>query len=366
MTIRIGCWDCKYCGNKTILGPKTHCPDCGASRPEDVLFYLPPNAQILIDEEKIKEAELGPDWVCSSCNGHNKAWHRYCGNCGSPFLPDDKEMASKEYDEKSVPISSEKPKDYTHPDLIPPRKMSFGQRVKRYGIVGAILSTITFWIASFNASAPVEVVGHEWKREMKIEKYVFVQEEGWSLPPEGNLIKQWSDIHHKDKKRIGTQTKTRTVKVPAGEEEYVCGKIDMGNGYFKDKRCTRTIYKEKEESYEEDVFQEIPVYKTKYRYSIYRWKPDESILTQGKNHQAEWGTKNELDNPQKFRIVHKKGEYFVLLKTKGNKEVKEKACFEKWQKLEKGKTLAAIKSRFYGYYKSLKEPIDSGCTHIEE
>ena len=62
------------------------------------------------------------------------------------------------------------------------------------------------------------------------------------------------------------ETRTRTVKVKEGEERYVSGQRDKGNGYFEDVYSTRPVYEDREEEY-----RDVPVYQTKYLYTVYEW-----------------------------------------------------------------------------------------------
>ena len=103
MAIRIGRWDCTYCGHIGNLGPHKHCVNCGAGRPKDVQFYLPKDAKIVNDEDEIKRALEGPDWICDNCGSGNLNKAKFCSNCGAP--------ASGEFKEQLVYDNSEIPRD---------------------------------------------------------------------------------------------------------------------------------------------------------------------------------------------------------------------------------------------------------------
>ncbi|MBN1252275.1 MAG: hypothetical protein JXR51_11605 [Bacteroidales bacterium] len=113
MAIRIGKWDCEQCGHKGNLGPTTKCEKCGASRPENVKFYLADDAEIVIDENKIKEAYSGADWICSFCKTQNKAVDKICISCGNDreISDGDKSLNEKEYrfDEKIKDLDEQTP-----------------------------------------------------------------------------------------------------------------------------------------------------------------------------------------------------------------------------------------------------------------
>ncbi|MEM9541261.1 MAG: hypothetical protein AAGA60_17405 [Cyanobacteria bacterium P01_E01_bin.42] len=75
-----------------------------------------------------------------------------------------------------------------------------------------------------------------------------------------------------------------------GTETYTCGKRDLGNGFFEDKKCTRNVYqtKTRTETYEEPVYRQEPVYDTLYTYEIDRWLRDRVEVASGANKQPHW------------------------------------------------------------------------------
>ncbi|MCB0838989.1 MAG: zinc finger Ran-binding domain-containing family 2 protein, partial [Bacteroidetes bacterium] len=84
MAVRVGRWDCDVCGHIGNYGPHTKCASCGASRPANVKFYLPKDAEIVTDKEQLKEARAGVDWICGHCYSQNKAKDTVCNSCGNP------------------------------------------------------------------------------------------------------------------------------------------------------------------------------------------------------------------------------------------------------------------------------------------
>ena len=350
MAVYLGKWDCEYCAHSGNGGPNVHCTQCGAPRPKDVQFYLPKNAQQVTKEAELEKAMAGPDWACSNCQSGNKHWDQFCGNCGSPFRAIDLDtiQPEREYDLQSVPRDSQT-------KVIPTaetRRKGLS-KIQKGGIFGMLFAALTSFLATFNAATQVEITGFEWIRKVEVEQFIEVSEEDWTLPAEAQLIKSFEAIHHYDKEFKGYETRTRTVREPAGTEQYVCGKIDMGNGYFKDKYCERTIYETREEEYQEKIYEKIPVRKTKYKYLIYRWKPDEVLVTKDKDHLPKWGHKPELNNPRQYRIKRKSGQYFLWYTDHKQEKHLEEIDFELWQTLKWGDQLPAYKSLIYGYFKTL-------------
>ena len=350
MAVYLGKWDCNYCAHSGNGCPNVHCTHCGAPRPKDVKFYLPKEARKITAEAELEAARSGPDWSCSNCQSGNKHWDQFCGNCGSPFRTIDLDtiQEEKEYDLSTVPRSSKEP--------IKPQKTSRRKGltpIKRGGIFGIILAAIGGFLATFNSPSQVEITGFEWTRKVVVEQFIEVQEEDWQLPEKATLIKSYEAIHHHDKKFKGYKTKTRTVREPAGTEQYVCGKRDLGNGYFEDKYCERTIYETREEEYQEKVYEKIPVYKTKYEYLIHRWKPDEVLKTSAKDHNPKWGYKKELADPNLYRIKSKSGQYIFIYTDHKQEQHQEEINYQLWKAMRWGDKLPAQKSLVYGYFKAL-------------
>lgn len=351
MVVYLGRWDCKYCSHKGVPGPNTHCTQCGAPRSDNVNFYLPEDAEIITDEDQLAEANAGPNWVCSNCNSSNKHWNKFCGSCGSPFREKDKDtiLAERSYKSDEVPDSGTKKAE---PVEVKQRKQ-LSPKTKKMGFFAILSGLIFSFLSTFNSSIDVDVVGHEWQRTIYLEQYKKVIEEAWRIPQGGKELERFRAIHHYDQVFRGYETRTRTVREKVGDERYVCGKTDLGNGYFEDKYCTRAIYQNRQETYQHKVYDKVPVYKTKYRFSIFRWKRDKPLQTQGMNHQPKWGTKAGLDDPKRFRITKKEAEYIVQVKDHKSELHREEFDLAQWQKITKGMKLPAIKSTVYGYYKDL-------------
>ena len=83
MAVYVGKWDCPTCGNIGVAGPETNCTNCGASRPEDVQFYLD-DETVIRDKSQLEEAQAGVDWICGHCSSQNKALADPCWSCGNP------------------------------------------------------------------------------------------------------------------------------------------------------------------------------------------------------------------------------------------------------------------------------------------
>ena len=131
------------------------------------------------------------------------------------------------------------------------------------------------------------------------------------------------------------------MSVKAGTEQYVCGKIDMGNGLFKDKMCTRDVYENRERTEKVPIYRLEPVYAAKYVYTIMRWTPDRTAQAQGNNKQPYWP--KDLPIGDVWREGKKTETYTVQLKTQKHQNLAPEVDFETWQRYNVGDTIAAKK-----------------------
>ncbi len=363
MKVYIGRWDCDYCGNMGNLGPHTHCSSCGSARPNDVVFYMPRGVDAEVtDDAELAAAKEGANWVCDFCNNSNRNSYTACVSCGALKEASKKNLQVREFSEREVPTSS-KPQQKLAANTKPPKRSSnFFKIIVFLGILGFGY----FGLSQFSSSIEVEVTNLEWQRNIEVEEYKLVTEEDWDLPKGAQVLKTSKDIHHYDRRVTGYQTRSRTVQEAVGTEQYVCGKRDLGNGYFEDKYCTRTIYRDKQEEYEEPVYQEFPVYKTKYEYTIYRWKLYKTYKTDGTNKAPKWAVLPDFvqTEKKKYRIQEKKETYRFAIKDHRTEKHWYEADYDYWEEqIFIGKTLKAEKSMLFGYFKQLKDltkvrPID--------
>ena len=152
--------------------------------------------------------------------------------------------------------------------------------------------------------------------------------------------------------KAGTETRTRYVEVKVGEEEYVCGQKDLGNGYFEDEYCTRDIYETQTETYEVDVYKDVPVYETEYTYYIWRWKIDKPITTKGNHEELYWG---QVPISDKIRSTDSSGIYVIFILDHKEKEQEEDVEFKFWNSVKINDMIKAKKSKLFNFYIGLVE-----------
>lgn len=354
MGIYVGRWDCEYCGNVGNLGPHTHCSECGGLRSEDVVFYMPRGVDSSVtDEDAIAEAKEGANWVCGFCNNSNRNSFKACVSCGAMKEDAQSSLEVREFAEAAVPRSSQ-PEQKMATNANPKRSNGFLKVI----VFLAILAFGYIGLSKISSTIEVEVTNIEWNRSIEVEEYKEVTEEDWNLPNGGKTIKSFQAVHHYDRRVTGYQSRTRTVQEAAGSEQYVCGKRDLGNGYFEDKYCTRTIYRDRQEQYEEPIYQEFPVYKTKYQYLIYRWKPYKSYKSEGTDKQPEWAVLPSFvkQKQEQYRVQAEKEAYYFAIKDHKDKIRWYEAEFDYWDKdVFIRQTLKAKKSTIFGNFQQLED-----------
>ena len=273
MAIREGAWDCPHCGRKKNRGPEKFCGGCGAPRGEDVQFYLPPDSPEVTAADALKRAQAGPDWTCSFCEADNPSVNTFCTSCG----------AARDAAAQARPVVEHRTDAAPLPVAAPPPPPAPGHpKLKRGCQIGCLTLAalaVLFWFLGRPKETTLTVTGHRWERTLAVEVQRTVTEEGWEgeLPAGARSLSSRREVHHQNRIRIGSETRTRTVteRVQTGTERVKVGERDLGNGYFEDIYEDRPVYEEREheETYEEPVYREDPVYRMRYQYQVDKWMP---------------------------------------------------------------------------------------------
>lgn len=74
-------WTCQNCGTRNP-GTRKTCMSCGAAMGAKGKFDLPAQQELITDQEKIKQAQSGPDVACPYCGTRNPANATSCKQCG--------------------------------------------------------------------------------------------------------------------------------------------------------------------------------------------------------------------------------------------------------------------------------------------
>ena len=197
------------------------------------------------------------------------------------------------------------------------------------------------------------VTGFEWQQSIQVEEMRTVEEEGWSIPSGGTMVTSFQAVHHYDQILDHYETRTRTEQRSVGSEEYVCGKKDLGNGYFEDEYCTRTIYEDYQVEYEQPIYRDKPVYRIKYRYAIDRWFVINAIVTQDKNHIPKWGNTVNIQTNASLREGGRTGIYTLIVADDKKEIHKQEIPLSWWQKLAVGDKVKAKRGKLTDEYRGL-------------
>lgn len=314
MAIREGRWDCQYCGTTGNLGRDKSCPQCGRSRPEGTKFYLPKEATEVADETLVNQAGQGPDWVCAFCGTSNQSTAESCRSCGAAREGTSVEQEIKTYELDEVPTTGDMTIEERTPITPPqPKKKT---NIRPLVIVGAaILAVACVAVIAFlvfgGRDVNAEVTGFEWERTIDIEAFQTVTEEGWEVPAGAKILGERQEVHH-----------TEDVLDHVETREEVCGKIDLGDGFFQDKICT----------IEEPVYRQESVYQPYYTYEVDKWIVVRTVKEQGADHSPFWPRANLTGEEREGK---RNEVYTVLFEGSDGENLRYAADFEEWQKFER-------------------------------
>ena len=358
MAVYVGRWDCPTCGNVGVLGPITQCPNCGSPRPENVKFYLPPDAELVKDAERIKEAQAGVDWICGHCSNQNKAANTHCSSCGNPrdSVSGDVDLQTREYTSEEVPVGSFERERTYHPEepeyqqKQPKKKKNFFGRIA--AAVTALMASI-FGFQALQKTVDVTVQDFKWERINQTYHLEPVQREAWSVPQGAYNVRSFKAVKSYKKVLKGYENKTIQKRVKVGERTYVCGKIDKGNGYFVDKYCKEPVYETRSETKRVPVYDQVPIYGTKYSFTIKDWVEKEPISTGGQNHDAYWP---ELPNKgSDWKEGDRRARYFVIVQEDDGELHEEEVGPNYWEKLDYNQKIPAKHSIILNFYYGLAD-----------
>lgn len=328
--IREGRWDCKYCGTEGIRGRSLSCPACGHVRDKDVKFYLPTEAEEVLDARLLERARAGVDWLCAFCGSSNTATTENCRQCGASHEESNQKQMERTYTMDQVPRSAQAA---PVPVVAPAPTPAPAPAAKRGCSCSAIIASLAVlllcvvglgvWLA-LPRTSEMTVLGHSWERTVDVEEYKTVVDEGWDVPSGGRTLSQREEVYGYDQVQVGTETRTREVseQVQVGTETYTCGQRDLGNGFFEDIECDRPIYETqyRTETYEEPIYESVPIIRTYYTYEIDRWEVVDTRRASGTDHRAQWpqvrlsGGQREGQRTERYvvRLANRQGEQFPL------------------------------------------------------
>lgn len=304
----------------------------------------------IISEVVAKEDErFDPNWECGFCGYQNRAEDTTCRGCGAGKEDSEKDyfghkptMSTKnrkdfedrrgisydEYEEdessthkseshtwsKISDISSE---DIHHteepePEIEVKRETNSKFFIKDFfinhfdifkyifcgiGIVGLIVFLV--WLFT-PITRTATIKGFEWQRTIAVEQYTECHESDWDLPSGAILEDTRQEIHHYDHVIDHYETKSKQVAEQVFDG-YDTSYRDLGNGQAEVVQTPRYRTEYHTEYYEEPVYKDVPVYRTKYYYEIGRWKFSYNLSTSGTDQDPYWydtDLPTNVDNPQ--------------------------------------------------------------------
>lgn len=353
-----GLWDCRYCESKGIKGSVRECPNCGRPRDDNTKFYLPSNISY-VPEDKAKNLNRNPDWLCVYCNSLNSDSDNVCKSCGSnrnSENPDYFSMKRKPHQsmEKSVKSdifssantfedSSDFARDNNTLNSIVISTSNFFKKSWKYFLITilsiSLLTGLIYLLIPKNEE--ITITSFSWERSISIEKFQTVEENGWVLPSEARLQYTRQEIYTYEQIFDHYETRSRQVEKQriSHYEDYVSGYRDLGNGYFEEIIAQRPVYETyyETEYYQEPVYRSEPVYKTKYYYEIDKWLFDRSLNTSGSDQNPYW---HEIpDLPKTERVGKKSEKYYIIGFNKKEKEKKISLPYETWKELKTDQTV---------------------------
>ncbi len=319
-----GYWDCPYCGNKAIRGGQQSCPACGKTRAADTKFYMLDTKHVE-DESKVG---AGPDWFCPYCDSYNPAAETVCRNCGHEREATDEtyfDLRAKREKRAAEERGAETPRA--------PRKSKKPFLILALIVLAMIVSGI---VRSMPHSRSVTITDTGWTREITVQENRLVEESGWSLPSDAvERLDEREEIHHYDKvlDHYETVEEQKSEQVLDGYDTYVTYE-DMGNGYFNEVEHQTPRYRTEyyTVTHEEPVYIDVPVYETRYYYTVYRWTDARSETAQGQT-DPEWP---RIVYGEREREGARSERYTVTYADKKGRESTMECAFDTWSRFTIG------------------------------
>jgi hypothetical protein len=319
MAIREGCWDCASCGAVGLLGREVSCTQCGNPRAEGTRFYLQEDAPEVTDAERLAEANAGADWLCEHCSASARATDESCPGCGAPRGSSPTQEV-KDYALADVPRTGEREERRAIP---PAPQTAAAPRPRRSLFKRAMVGLLALmgWCYFRPREITATLAEKSWERSVEVEAYRTVRESDWSVPAGGRTINSFQAIRSYRQELDHHETRTRTVseQVQVGTRTYTCGQTDMGNGYFEDKTCTEPEYETRshEETYQEPIYRQVPIYDTKYDYDVERWVTDTVLVASGTADDPADADAPSWPNPrlaERRRVGDRKEKYILVFR----------------------------------------------------
>lgn len=260
-------WDCKYCGQKKLLG-LTHrfCASCGAPQDPGARYFPSDADKVAVADHPFVGADVG----CAACGTFVSRAAKCCTNCGGPLSGGKDVQLRGEEVRADAAAFAQGQKGALAPNLYqgqapppppapPAKKSSLGLIL---GILGGVLvlALVALLVSAFwRKSGTFEVAGHTWLRTIDVETYGATRKEAWcdELPGGAKVVSRKREERSKE-------------KVQDGEDCQVKRK-DLGDGTFKQVRECQPRYKSK------------AVMDDRCTFEVMAWKRARTLKAEGKS-----------------------------------------------------------------------------------
>ena len=315
-------WDCKFCGQKKLLGKShRHCPSCGGAQDPESRYFPEEHEQVAVEDHEF----VGADRKCPACGTAASASVKFCGGCGSPMdgagsvaLKDSGDVG---YDEpQNANPQGSQPQSPPAGSPPPPQKSGGIGKI----VVGAIEVMVVGFLgfvlvdAFYQVEIKVMAKAKTWEKTVSIEKLAPVRKSAWcnEMPRKAY--------------QVDRTMKTRTRKVADGQE---CKNVrkDNGDGTFSTKQSCKTKYRNEE-------YQQAHC-----SYTVDRWKHARTRRANG-NHSLtpHWPKYNISTSGRWPERLHSKKEIWEVKFGYSEGEIKEcKLSENQWSGVKKGTSYPA-------------------------
>lgn len=358
-----GYWTCSYCGTKRIGGLTKTCPNCGNPQSEGLKFYVLNGSKKYLEPEIAKDYGKGADWVCAYCGSYNRYNKTVCKNCGAA-----KADAKHDYFGKEVTLDSIDVSEYsTSNDITSQREKSQHQVTNElkhslspcneenlnssnkgqsfwkninlkvvFSILGGTVATIALILLLISIFTPkmynAKVCDKSWNRSVTIQELRTVYESDWEVPLGGRIYDERQEIRDYD--HVIDHYDVVEQEVPRKEfDHYDYEYYDNGDGTFDEEKIPvyTTVY---DTEYEEvPVYKDIPIYDTKYYYTIDRWFYSRTETSSGKTDDPYWP---EFNLRYKEKQSGESETYTICFETQEKKSYSKGVSYEQWKEYNIG------------------------------
>ena len=281
-------WTCPNCAGLNP-GPEKLCGNCGGPQPKDVEFFQAERQELISDEGKIEQAELGANIHCPYCGSRNPADAEVCHQCGGDLIEGVKRESGRVVGAfKTGPVSyvscphcgaenTDTAKTCVQcggtlaagsiePGTTAPIKKPARNRIWIIAGIAAVLVVacgVFFLLANRTSESTGIVQEVEWQRSVPIEALMSVEYKDWqdSIPAEGAI-------------QACTEEVRNVQNEPAPNSVEICGTpytVDTGSGFG-------------------DVVQDCQyeVYATFCTYTLQEWSVVEAVVLTGDDYSPVW------------------------------------------------------------------------------